>query len=263
MNSFSNVERAIAVEFARQCALIESGGKVEQQTMLWDAARNEVRPARAKEGSHDYRYFPEPDLPPLVLTSDWIDAQRATLPELPGARRTRLAKAYELGEKDVEVLTADPALADYFESVARVGGDPRAAANWVIRDVLSHLNDSGRTLAEFALVVRPADLAALVRLVQTGTVSRSAAARVFGIIARTGEEPASVAEREGLLQVSDEGQLRRWVDEVWAEQPDEAARFAAGDRKLQGFLVGLVMKRSRGSADPKLVNRFLQERAGG
>ncbi len=263
MNSFSNVERAIEVEFARQCALIEAGGKVEQQTMLWDAARNEVRPARAKEGSHDYRYFPEPDLPPLVLTVDWIDAQRATLPELPGARRARLAKDYELGEKDVDVLTADPALADYFESVARVSGDARGAANWVIRDVLSYLNDSGRTLAEFALVVRPADLAALLRLVQSGTLSRSAAARVFGIIARTGEEPGVVADREGLLQVSDEGQLRRWVDEVWAEQPDEAARFAAGDRKLQGFLVGLVMKRSKGSADPKLVNRYLQERAGG
>jgi aspartyl-tRNA(Asn)/glutamyl-tRNA(Gln) amidotransferase subunit B len=242
MNSFSNVERAIEIEFARQCAVIEGGGRVEQQTMLWDGARNEVRPARAKEGSHDYRYFPEPDLPPLSLTADWIDAQRAALPE---------------------VLTADPALADYFETVARVSGDPRGAANWVIRDVLSHLNDSGRTLAEFALTVRPADLASLLLLVQQGTVSRSAAARVFGIVARTGERPAVVAEREGLLQVSDESQLRRWVDEVWAEQPDEAARFAAGDRKLQGFLVGLVMKRSRGSADPKLVNRFLQERAGG
>ena len=263
MNSFSNVERAIEVEFARQCALIEAGGKVEQQTMLWDAARNEVRPARAKEGSDDYRYFPEPDLPPLTLTADWIDAQRATLPELPAARRARLAREFDLGEKEVEVLTADPALADYFESAARVSGDPRAAANWVIRDVLSYLNDSGRSLAEFALTVRPADLAALLRLVQNGTVSRSAAARVFGVIARTGEEPAAVAEREGLLQVSDEGQVRRWVDEIWAEQPDEAARFAAGDRKLQGFLVGLVMKRSKGSADPKLVNRFLQERAGG
>jgi aspartyl-tRNA(Asn)/glutamyl-tRNA(Gln) amidotransferase subunit B len=263
MNSFSNVERAIEIEFARQCAVIEGGGRVEQQTMLWDGARNEVRPARAKEGSHDYRYFPEPDLPPLSLTADWIDAQRATLPELPAARRARLIEAYELGARDAEVLTADPALADYFETVARVSGDPRGAANWVIRDVLSHLNDSGRTLAEFALTVRPADLASLLLLVQQGTVSRSAAARVFGIVARTGERPAVVAEREGLLQVSDESQLRRWVDEVWAEQPDEAARFAAGDRKLQGFLVGLVMKRSRGSADPKLVNRFLQERAGG
>jgi aspartyl-tRNA(Asn)/glutamyl-tRNA(Gln) amidotransferase subunit B len=263
MNSFSNVERAIEVEFARQCALIDAGGKVEQQTMLWDAARNEVRPARAKEGSHDYRYFPEPDLPPLLLTPEWIDAQRAALPELPGARRARLTREYELGEKDVDVLTADPALADYFESTARASDDPRGAANWVVRDVLSHLNDSGRTLAEFARVVRPADLGALLRLVRDGTLSRTAAAKVFGVIARTGEAPKVVAEREGLLQVSDEGQVRHWVDEVWREQPDEAARFAAGDRKLQGFLVGLVMKKSKGSADPKLVNRFLQERAGG
>jgi aspartyl-tRNA(Asn)/glutamyl-tRNA(Gln) amidotransferase subunit B len=133
----------------------------------------------------------------------------------------------------------------------------------VTRDVLSALNDSGRTLAEFALVVRPLDLAALLRMVRDGTVSRSAAARVFGVMARTGEAPAVVAEREGLLQVRDDGQLREWVDGVLAAHPTEAARFAAGDRKLQGFLVGLVMKASRGSADPKRVNELLVERAAG
>jgi aspartyl-tRNA(Asn)/glutamyl-tRNA(Gln) amidotransferase subunit B len=262
VNSFSGVERALEVEFARQCALVDGGGRVEQQTMLWDQAREEVRPARSKEGSHDYRYFPDPDLPPLVLTKEWIDAQRQSLPELPAARRARLQKEFALGARDAEVLTADPALADYFEAVARGSGDAKAAANWVMRDVLSELNDSGRTLEEFALVVRPLDLAALLRLVGDGTVSRSAAARVFALMAKSGEEPRVVAEREGLLQVSDDAPLRAWVDEVWAAHPDEAARFAAGDRKLQGFLVGLVMKASRGSADPKKVNALLLEKAG-
>jgi aspartyl-tRNA(Asn)/glutamyl-tRNA(Gln) amidotransferase subunit B len=261
MNSFSNVERALEVEFARQCALIERGGKVEQQTMLWDEARQEVRPARSKEGSHDYRYFPDPDLPPLILTAEWIDAQRAALPELPAARRARLCAEFALTAQEAEVLAADPALADYYEAVARGSEDGKAAANWVTRDVLSTLNDSGRTIAEFALVVRPLDLAALLRMVRDGTVSRSAAARVFAIMARTGEPPAAVAEREGLLQVRDDAQLREWVDGVLAAHPDEAARFAAGDRKLQGFLVGLVMKASKGSADPKRVNELLVERA--
>ncbi|MGZ8375970.1 MAG: Asp-tRNA(Asn)/Glu-tRNA(Gln) amidotransferase subunit GatB [Gemmatirosa sp.] len=261
MNSFSNVERALEMEFARQCALIASGGKVEQQTMLWDEARQEVRPARSKEGSHDYRYFPDPDLPPLLLTADWIDAQRASLPELPAARRARLCAEYTLTSQEAEVLASDPALADYYEAVARGSDDGKAAANWVTRDVLSTLNDSGRTLADFALVVRPLDLAALLRLVRDGTLSRSAAARVFGIMARTGEAPAAVAEREQLLQVRDDAQLREWVDGVLAAHPNEAARFAAGDRKLLGFLVGLVMKASKGSADPKRVNELLVERA--
>jgi aspartyl-tRNA(Asn)/glutamyl-tRNA(Gln) amidotransferase subunit B len=262
MNSFSNVERALEVEFARQCALLDGGRKVEQQTMLWDEARQEVRPARSKEGSHDYRYFPDPDLPPLLLTLDWIDEQRAALPELPAARRARLCAEYALTSQEAEVLAADPALADYYEAVARGSDDGKAAANWVTRDVLSTLNESGRTIAEFALVVRPLDLAALLRMVRDGTVSRSAAARVFGIMARTGEAPAAVADREGLLQVRDDAQLREWVDGVLAAHPDEAARFAAGDRKLQGFLVGLVMKASKGSADPKRVNELLVERAG-
>ena len=263
MNSFSSVERALEVEFARQCALVDAGGHVEQQTMLWDAARSEVRPARSKEGSHDYRYFPDPDLPPLVLTVAWIEEQRAALPELPQARRARLCAEYAVTMKEAEVLAADPALADYFEAVARASDDGKSAANWVTRDVLSTLNDSGRTLAEFARTVRPLDLGALLRMVRDGAVSRSAAARVFGIMARTGEAPAVVAEREGLLQVSDDGRLREWVDAVWTAHPDEATRFAAGDRKLQGFLVGLVMKASKGSADPRRVNELLVERAAG
>ncbi len=260
MNSFSGVERALEVEFARQCALLAEGGRVEQQTMLWNAARNEVRPARSKEGSHDYRYFPEPDLPPLLLTQDWIDAQRAALPELPVARRARMRKEHGLSLQDVDVLAADPTLADYYESVARIHGDAKAAANWVTRDVLTALNETGESPHQFAVRVRPDDLAALLGMVRDGSLSRAAGTAVFNVMRRTGEAPARIAERDKLTQVSDDAPLRKWIDEVFDERPDEARRYLAGERKLQGVLVGLVMKKSKGTADPKRLNALLAAR---
>jgi aspartyl-tRNA(Asn)/glutamyl-tRNA(Gln) amidotransferase subunit B len=260
MNSFSSVERALEAEFARQCALVESGKRVEQQTMLWDEAAREVRPARSKEGSHDYRYFPEPDLPPLLLTAEWIAGLRAGLPELPRAKRARFTEQYTLADRDVDVLTADPELAEYFESVARQHGDAKTAANWVMREVITAMKERGWTAREFARQVRPADLAKLLDLVREGVVSNTAAARVFAVMVRTGDEPRLVAEQEGLLLVRDDSQTRRWVDEVLAEHPAEAGRYLGGERRLQGVLVGLVMKKSGGSADPKLVNALLAER---
>ena len=263
MNSFSAVERALEVEFARQCALREARRPIAQQTMLWDATSETVRPARSKEDSHDYRYFADPDLPPLVLTSEWIEARRAALPELPAARRARLREQFALGGRETEVLTGDPRLADYFESVARVHGDARAAANWVLRDVLAAMNDAGLSLAEFELRVRPADLAALLDLVRDGSLSHTAGARVFAAMVRTGEPPSRIVEREGLRQVTDDAQLGAWVDAVLAAHADEVRRFAAGERKLQGFLVGQVMKRSGGTADPRRVTALLLERVDG
>ena len=260
MNSFSGVERAIEAEFARQCGVLDAGGHVEHQTMLWDGARGEVRPARTKEQSHDYRYFPEPDLPPLILERDWIDERRRELPELPAARRARFVGEYGLSAYDVEVLTTSSALADYYESVARSAGDPKAAANWVINDVLAAVNAAGVTFREFR--VRPADLGALIGMVRDGTVSGSAARTIFGVMVATGDTPAQVAEREGLTQVGDDAALRGWIDEAFAEHPAEAARYRAGERKLQGVLVGAVMKKSRGRADPKRVNQLLADRIG-
>ncbi len=263
MNSFSGVERALEVEFARQCAILARGGTVEQQTMLWNAARGEVRPARSKEGSHDYRYFPEPDLPPLVLTQAWIDAQCADLPELPAARRARMKKEHGLTTQELDVLAADAALADYYESVARLHGDPKSAANWISRDVLSAMNETGESAAQFAVRVRPTELAGLLDMVRDGSLSRGAGTAVFNIMRRTGESAATVAKRDGLTQVSDDAPLRAWIDEVIAERPDESKRYLAGERKLQGVLVGLVMKKSKGKADPKRVNELLAARIPG
>jgi aspartyl-tRNA(Asn)/glutamyl-tRNA(Gln) amidotransferase subunit B len=260
MNSFSGVERALEAEFRRQCGVLARGGTVEQQTMLWDGARGEVRPARSKEGSHDYRYFPEPDLPPLVLKDEWVARIRKELPELPAARRERFAADYALGEYDVQELTASPAIGEYFEGVARQHGDAKAAANWVMGEVRAALNAGGVGIDQFR--VRPADLARLLDLVRDGQVSHSAAKRIFAIMVQTGDRPEQVAEREGLLQEGDDAALAGWIDEVLSENPAEALRYKNGERKLQGFLVGLVMKKSKGRADPKRVNQLLAARAG-
>jgi aspartyl-tRNA(Asn)/glutamyl-tRNA(Gln) amidotransferase subunit B len=258
MNSFSGVERALEVEFARQVAVLDAGGTIEQQTMLWDGSA--VRPARAKEGSHDYRYFPEPDLPPLILAPEWIEQVRHDLPELPAARRARFAAEYHLGDYDVEVLTANPRVADYYESVARGHGEPKAAANWVMGEVLATLKTSGEDVSRFR--VRPADLAALLDLVRDGVVSHTAAKQIFGRMVATGDPPAQIAEREGLVKVDDDAQLAAWLDEVIAENPNEAARLRNGEKKLQGVLIGAVMKKSKGRADPRKLNQLLSARLG-
>jgi aspartyl-tRNA(Asn)/glutamyl-tRNA(Gln) amidotransferase subunit B len=260
MNSFSGVERALEAEFARQCAILERGEKVQQQTMLWDGARGEVRPARSKEESHDYRYFPEPDLPPLRLDRDWVAEVKNCLPELPQARQKRFADEYALPAGDIEVLTSSPALADYFEGVARQSEDPKAAANWVMGEVLAAIKITGQKIMHFS--VRPADLARLIELVRDGFVSNTAAKKIFALMVETGDPPAKIAEREGLVQVRDASELEKWVDEVVAENPEEAERFRKGEKKLLGVLVGKVMKKSKGRADPRRVNQLLSERAG-
>jgi aspartyl-tRNA(Asn)/glutamyl-tRNA(Gln) amidotransferase subunit B len=259
LNSFSGVERALDAEFARQCAILDAGGRVEQQTMLWDANAASVRPARNKEGSHDYRYFPDPDLPPLILPESLVERVRSSLPELPPARRKRYRDQYPgLSDYDIDVLTADSTLGSYFEQVAGAHGDGKAAANWIMGEVFASLKSSGQTIGDFT--VQPSDLAALLGLVRDGTISNTAAKQVFGKMIETGDPPARIAEREGLLKIGDDDALTAWVDEVLAEHPDEARRFVGGERRLQGVLVGYVMKKSKGRADPKRVNQMLAER---
>ena len=260
MNSFSGVEKALAAEFRRQCGVLRDGGTVQQQTLLWDGHKGEIRPARSKEGSSDYRYFPEPDLPPLVITAAELEQVRTSLPELPSARRARYA-TMTLSEYDVQELTADPATGPYFESVLALHGDAKAAANWVTGELRAAINESGGSWS--AVPVEAARLAALLDLVRDGVVSSSAAKKVFAMLLTSADAPRAIAEREGLVQVRDDEALAGWVDAVLSENPQEAARFAAGEKKLTGLLVGLVMKKSMGRADPKLVNQLLSTRAPG
>lgn len=261
MNSFANVERALTAERQRQIEVVESGGAVEHATLLFDAGSGTVRPMRSKEESHDYRYFAEPDLPPLVLTRAWIDERGAELPELPDAKRERLVAAFNLSDYDAKVLTSDVALAGYYEKVVAEGADPKTAANWVMGEVIGRYNQDGR------LAVTAARLAQLIGMVKTDVVSLQAAKRVFqeleeGSTGGNGD-PQAVAQRLGLLQVGDSDALGTWVDEVLADFPEETQRFRSGEAKLMGFFVGQVMKRSQGKADPKKVQPVLLQRLSG
>jgi aspartyl-tRNA(Asn)/glutamyl-tRNA(Gln) amidotransferase subunit B len=255
MNSFANVERALEAERSRQIALVESGQMVEQVTLLFNAATAQVKPTRSKEESHDYRYFPDPDLPPLVLRIPWIAEQQAALPELPEARRARLEAALGLSAYDARVLTSEPALAGYFEAVVAEGVDAKTAANWVMGDVMTQFNETGSFPVSASL------LRELIGLVRDGTVSHQAAKRVFiELASQPGQAARAVAERLGLVQVSDQSALSEWVTEVLAAHPAEVARFRSGETKLMGFFVGQVMKRSQGKADPKGVQPVLSEK---
>lgn len=251
MNSFANVERALEVEFARQVALVDAGQRVEQVTLLFNAATGTVKSMRSKEESHDYRYFPDPDLPPLVLTPAWLEEQRAALPELPETRRERLMADYGVSAYHARELTLERPVADYFEAAVRAGAEPGRVVGFVLRDVMAGFNE-GR-----GFPVSPERLAALVALVGDGTVSDQAARRVFAEMTTDGGAPRAIAERLGLIQVGDADALGTWVDEVLAANPDEVTRFRSGEAKLMGFFVGQVMKKSGGKADPKKVQPVL------
>lgn len=259
LNSFANAERALEIEFARHCAAHDAGERVLQQTMLYDAGHDAVRPARSKEESHDYRYFPDPDLPPLVLAPGSIDTMRRALPEFPAAKRARYAGLLGVAPADAEVLTADRAVSGYFEAVVAAGAPAQVAANWVLGEVLATRNAGAGEKA----FVAPERLATLIGLVREGTVSNTAAKGIYRTMLDDRAAPAAIAERDGLVQVGDADALAQWVDEVFAENPDEAARFVAGEARLRGVLVGLVMKKSNGRADPRRVNQLVAGRAAG
>ena len=257
MNSFANVERALTAERERQVALLESGGRVEQVSLLFNAATGAVRPSRSKEDSHDYRYFPDPDLPHLVLDEAFIEEQRRALPELPDARRARFETGYGLSAYHAQELTGERAVADYFEATVKAGAEAKAVVGWVLGEVMAGYNASGR----FAWT--PVRLAELIAASKTGAVSHQAAKQIFGYVlkAEPGEYTVTgIAADLGLLQVQDSGALEGWVDEVLAANPGEVARYRGGETKLIGFFVGQVMKKSGGKADPKGVAPILQQK---
>ena len=253
MNSFAAVERALEQLRDRQIRLLEGNGSVELTT--FSAATGELRVMRTKEESHDYRYFPEPDLPPLTLADAWIDAEGRALPELPATKRARLQEEYGIRPYDAEVLSATRDVADYFEAVITAGGDPQSATNWVMGAVLRDAKESNG-----ALRVHPHRLAVLMDMVATSVLSNQAAKRVFAELTSTTEQPEDVAERLGLLQVSDAGKISAWIDSVLESRPAEVARFRNGETKLIEFFIGKVMQESEGKADPKRVREILSDK---
>ncbi|MDX2193197.1 MAG: Asp-tRNA(Asn)/Glu-tRNA(Gln) amidotransferase subunit GatB [Gemmatimonadales bacterium] len=255
LNSFANVERALEIELARQVAEREAGRAIRQVTQLFNAATGEVKVLRSKEDSDDYRYFPDPDLPPLVLAADWIAEQRAALPELPDAKRERLMAA-GLPAYHAGVVASERPIAAYFDACVAAGAEPKAAADWLLETAMTDWNEGG------TFPVPPARLAALLGLVKDGTIAKAGAKQLYAELKVADAEPKAVAERLGLVQVRDEGALAGWVDEVLAAHPDEVARFRGGEAKLIGFFVGQVMKRSAGKADAKAIQPLLKARLG-
>ena len=258
MNSFSNVEKALVVEIQRQEDLTMRGETVQHLTLLWDEGRAEVRPMRTKEESHDYRYFPEPDLPPLLLSRVEIESIRSELPELPSVRKARFEHEFALPPYDAEVLTSNRALADYFEAVAEQMDDPKQASNWVMGPVLGLAKESGKDFDAFP--VSASDLVDLIRLVRDRTISQSIGKDVLRTMFDLGLPAEQVVADRGLAQVQDREKLKEWVDEVLAASPDEVARLRAGEKRLQGYFMGQIMKVSRGKADPGEVSRLLTQR---
>ncbi|HEX8179111.1 MAG TPA: Asp-tRNA(Asn)/Glu-tRNA(Gln) amidotransferase subunit GatB [Pyrinomonadaceae bacterium] len=256
LNSVRFMQKAIEFEIERQIELIEVGGRVAQETRLWDDRAGETRVMRSKEEAHDYRYFPEPDLQPLVLAADFIKRVHDELPELPEARRKRFMADYDLSYNDAAQLTAERTLADYYERAAQAAGNPRGAANWIRSELARELEAAGRTAAESPVAAE--ELGALVRLIDEGQISGKQGKDVLIEMFKSGKTAAVIIAEQGLAQVSDAGEIERLVREVLAAHPAQLAQYRSGKTGLMGFFVGQVMKASGGKANPKLVNEALQ-----
>jgi aspartyl-tRNA(Asn)/glutamyl-tRNA(Gln) amidotransferase subunit B len=260
LNSFKNVRDALVYELERQRKVLESGGKVVQQTLSWSAERGETAPMRSKESAHDYRYFPEPDLPPLHFSESFVHDLQWSLPELPAAKRERYQRDLGLPHYDSDVLVQEPAVARYFEETTKAGAEPKDASNWVMGEVLREAKD--RKVEVAALPVTPAKLAALIALVRDGKISVQAGREVFREMAATGAEATAIVEARGLSQISDASALQAAVERAIAAQPQAAADVRAGKEKAMGAIVGAVMKETKGRANPKMVSDLVRQSLG-
>ncbi|TKS60107.1 MAG: aspartyl/glutamyl-tRNA amidotransferase subunit B [Nitrospira sp.] len=260
INSFKFVKDAIEYEIKRQTKVLNEGGKIQQETRLWNLDRGETAVMRSKEEAHDYRYFPDPDLVPLKLDKDWIEGFRGTVPELPAERAARFATEYKLPEYDAGVLTASKGIADYFESCVKLFNQPKTVSNWVMGELTRELNNSGTDVS--ASPVSPERLVSLLQMVDKGTVSLKVAREIFPEIYASGKTPEQIVQEKGLTQVSDEGALEKIIDEVLAKNPVQVAQFKEGKQQVLGFLVGQVMKASGGKANPGKVNELLKKKLG-
>ncbi len=258
LNSFKAVQKGLEYEAERQAETLDEGGKIIQETRSWDDARGVTLSLRNKEQAHDYRYFPEPDLVPIVADPDWIESIRRSLPELPDARQARLMEKHGLSAYDAAVITASKAMADYFDACLAAGADAKAVANWLMGEVSKHLNSAGQSIEDSP--VAPEKLAGLISLLEKGTISGKIAKTVFEAMWTSGKDAAAIVKEQGLVQISDESEIIAVVEAVIAANPQSVADVKAGKDRAIGFLVGQVMKQTKGRANPELVNKLLRER---
>ncbi|MDX2030755.1 MAG: Asp-tRNA(Asn)/Glu-tRNA(Gln) amidotransferase subunit GatB [Blastocatellia bacterium] len=258
INSLRFLQKAIDYEIDRQIAVLETGGRIVQETRLWNDKEGKTYTMRSKEDAHDYRYFPEPDLPPLEVSSDWIESLRAGMPELPETRRLRLMRECELNAEEAFLLTNQRELADYFETAARVSNNPRAAANWILSELLRELKNAGIDITGCS--IRAEDLGDLIRLIDDKTISGKIAKDVFAEMFAAGKPPAEIVREKGLVQITDSAAIEKIVDEIIAANPKQVENYHAGKTALMGFFVGQVLKASGGKANPQAVNDILKQR---
>lgn len=261
LNSVRFMQRGIEFEVNRQIEVLESGGRLHQETRLWDERAAETRVMRSKEEAHDYRYFPEPDLPPLIVTDEFVAQVRDALPELPEARRRRFMAQYSLPFADASQLTSEKSLADYYEEAAAKSGNPKGAANWIRSELLRELENAG--LVASSSPVSAANLGELVRLIDEEKISGKQGKDVLVQMFQTGKSAEAIVSEQGLVQVSDVAQIDRLVDEIIAANPQQLANYRAGKEALFGFFVGQVLKASKGKANPKVVNERLKAKLTG
>ena len=257
MNSFRNVQRALDYEIKRQGYLLESGSPVVQETRLWDDAQGVTHSMRGKEDAHDYRYFPDPDLVPLVVDAGWIAAIASGLPELPLEKRERFISDYQLSPYDAGVLTASRELADYFEAAARLSGQPKPAANWVMGDLLRFLNEDKRDIKDSP--VTPVALADMIKLIEAGTISGKMAKEIIAEMYKSGRPPEAIIADKGLVQITDAAMITGLIADIMAANPGQLAEYRSGKDKLFGFFVGQAMKATQGKANPQMINELLKK----
>jgi aspartyl-tRNA(Asn)/glutamyl-tRNA(Gln) amidotransferase subunit B len=261
MNSFSAIQKAIEYEIDRQIEAIENGELIVQETRLWEEATQRTISMRKKEGSSDYRYFPEPDLPPLEVSPEQLKAWAEELPELPARKRRRYEEEFGLSAYDARVLTDDRTVAEYFETAVIAGANAKLVANWISQDIAAYLNNNKLTITEISL--QASDLAELVKLIETGTISGKIAKEILPELLTQGGSPKALVEKKGLIQISDTSAIEKLIEEIIAAHPSELEKFRSGKTNLKGFFVGQVMKKSGGKADPKLTSQILDQKLSG
>jgi len=254
MNTFSGVQRALEYEVKRQAALLDAGEKVIQETRRWDEGRKETIAMRSKEEAHDYRYFPEPDLVRLHIPREWVEEIRNSIPELPDSRKARYVREYGLPDYDAGVITASKKLADYFEAAVATGADAKSISNWIMVELLGYMNKNNLEIDQVKMT--PENLAKMVQLIEKGTISGKIAKTVFAEMLESGKDPETIVKEKGLVQISDEGAIREIVEKVIAANPQSVNDYRNGKERALGFLVGQVMKETKGKANPQLVNKL-------